>query len=145
MNEEELKKDQLPQILHVKDLQVLLSISHNTAYELVRSGKIRSIRIGRTYKIKNIAMTQYTFYFTNSLFLPGFQNPKIFMKPYIEAIICAIQSENGYKYAEEPSLPHQYIPDCSSFFLHPNTFLSLTSYIPTYHSFLETTLSIKKV
>ena len=29
MNEEELKKDQLPQILHVKDLQVLLSISHN--------------------------------------------------------------------------------------------------------------------
>lgn len=35
------------------------------------------------------AMTQYTFYFTNSLFLPGFQNPKIFMKPYIEAIICA--------------------------------------------------------
>ena len=34
MNEEELKKDQLPQILHVKDLQVLLSISHNTAYEL---------------------------------------------------------------------------------------------------------------
>ena len=31
MNEEELKKDQLPQILHVKDLQVLLSISHNTA------------------------------------------------------------------------------------------------------------------
>ena len=51
MNEEELKKDQLPQILHVKDLQVLLSISHNTAYELVRSGKIRSIRIGRTYKI----------------------------------------------------------------------------------------------
>ena len=59
MNEEELKKDQLPQILHVKDLQVLLSISHNTAYELVRSGKIRSIRIGRTYKIPLDAFTEY--------------------------------------------------------------------------------------
>ena len=53
------KKDQLPQILHVKDLQVLLSISHNTAYELVRSGKIRSIRIGRTYKIPLDAFTEY--------------------------------------------------------------------------------------
>ena len=59
MNEEELKKDQLPQILHVKELQVLLSISHNTAYELVRSGKIRSIRIGRTYKIPLDAFTEY--------------------------------------------------------------------------------------
>ena len=59
MNEEELKKDQLPQILHVKDLQVLLSISHNTAYELVRSGKIRSIRIGRTDKIPLDAFNEY--------------------------------------------------------------------------------------
>lgn len=51
------------------------------------------IKFGSTlselYKIKNIAMTQYAFYFANSLFLPGFQDPKIFMKPYIEAIICA--------------------------------------------------------
>ena len=54
-----IKKDQLPQILHVKDLQVLLSISHNTAYELVRSGKIRSIRIGRTYKIPLDAFNEY--------------------------------------------------------------------------------------
>ena len=42
MNEEELKKDQLPQILHVKDLQVLLSI-----------------RIGRTYKIPLDAFNEY--------------------------------------------------------------------------------------
>lgn len=45
--------------------------------------------LSELYKIKNIAMTQYAFYFANSLFLPGFQDPKIFMKPYIEAIICA--------------------------------------------------------
>ena len=59
MNEEELKKDQLPQILHVKDLQVFLSISHNTAYELVRSWKIRSIRFVSTYKITLDAFTEY--------------------------------------------------------------------------------------
>ena len=57
----ELKKTiaDLPRSLHVKDLQVLLSISHNTAYTLVRSGKIRSIRIGRTYKIPLDAFQEY--------------------------------------------------------------------------------------
>lgn len=50
MNEEELKKDQFPQILHVKDLQVLLSISHNTAYELVRSGKSEASELGAHIK-----------------------------------------------------------------------------------------------
>lgn len=59
MNEKGTKKEQLPQVLHVKDLQVLLSISHNTAYELVRSGKIRSIRIGHTYKIPLEALQEF--------------------------------------------------------------------------------------
>lgn len=59
MNKEKQSGTDLPRILHVKDLQVLLSISHNTAYELVRSGKIRSIRIGRTYKIPLDAFQEY--------------------------------------------------------------------------------------
>ena len=59
MNKEKTTDTDLPRILHVKDLQVLLSISHNTAYELVRSGKIRSIRIGRTYKIPLDAFQEY--------------------------------------------------------------------------------------
>ena len=59
MQEKDIKTENIPQILHVKDLQVLLSISHNTAYELVRSGKIRSVRIGRTYKIPLDAVNEY--------------------------------------------------------------------------------------
>lgn len=46
-------------VFQVKDLMVLLSISENTAYELVRSGTIRSIRIGKTYRIPHEALTEY--------------------------------------------------------------------------------------
>lgn len=46
-------------VLQVKDLVTLLSISHNTAYELVRSGAIRSIRIGRSYRIPQEAVAEY--------------------------------------------------------------------------------------
>lgn len=59
MNKEIRTHEDMPKILHVKDLQTILSISHNTAYALVRSGKIRSIRIGRTYKIPLDAIDEY--------------------------------------------------------------------------------------
>lgn len=49
----------LSPVLRVKDLAALLSISHNTAYALVRSGQIRSIRIGRTYRIPRDAVEDY--------------------------------------------------------------------------------------
>lgn len=39
--------ENLPLVLHVKELAEVLSISQNTAYTLVRSGQIRSIRTGR--------------------------------------------------------------------------------------------------
>lgn len=48
-----------PLVLRVVDLMPLLSISRNTAYELVRSGKIRSIRIGRSYRIPKEAVAEY--------------------------------------------------------------------------------------
>lgn len=51
--------ENLPTVLHVKDLVPLLSISQNTAYALVRSGQIRSIRIGRTYRIPKEAVLEY--------------------------------------------------------------------------------------
>lgn len=49
----------LPLVLHVKDLAKALSISQNTAYELVRSGQIRSIRTGRIYRIPKDALIEY--------------------------------------------------------------------------------------
>ena len=51
--------ENLPLVLHVKDLAKVLSISQNTAYALVRSGQIRSIRTGRTYRIPKDAVIEY--------------------------------------------------------------------------------------
>ncbi len=51
--------EDVPLVLQVKDLVPLLSISHNTAYALVRSGQIRSIRIGRIYQIDREAVIEY--------------------------------------------------------------------------------------
>ncbi len=51
--------EKLPLVLRVEDLSELLSIGRNTAYELVRSGQIRSIRIGRCYRIPRDAVAEY--------------------------------------------------------------------------------------
>ena len=51
--------ENLPLVLHVKDLANVVSISQNTAYALVRSGQIRSIRTGRTYRIPKDAIIEY--------------------------------------------------------------------------------------
>ncbi len=51
--------ERLPAALKVKDLVPLLQVSHNIAYALVRSGQIRSIRIGRTYRIPRDAVIKY--------------------------------------------------------------------------------------
>ncbi|WP_235229933.1 helix-turn-helix domain-containing protein [Oscillibacter valericigenes] len=43
--------EDIPLVLRVEDLSRALGIGRNTAYELVRSGQIRSIRIGRQLRI----------------------------------------------------------------------------------------------
>ena len=51
--------EELPLTLRVEDLMPILGIGRNTAYELVRSGKIRSIRIGRQLRIPKDAIQNY--------------------------------------------------------------------------------------
>ena len=51
--------EKLPLTLRVEDLMPILGIGRNTAYELVRSGKIRSIRIGRQLRIPKDAIQDY--------------------------------------------------------------------------------------
>ena len=51
--------DELPLTLRVEDLMPILDIGRNTAYELVRSGKVRSIRIGRQLRIPKDALIEY--------------------------------------------------------------------------------------
>jgi excisionase family DNA binding protein len=46
-------------ILRVEDLMPLLGIGRNTAYELIHSGQIRSIRIGRQIRIPREALLEF--------------------------------------------------------------------------------------
>lgn len=48
-----------PPVLCVKQVADILSISHNTAYALVRSGQIYSVRVGRSYRIPLDSVIKY--------------------------------------------------------------------------------------
>ena len=49
----------LPMTLRVEELMPILGIGRNTAYELIRSGQIRSIRIGRQNRIPRDALLEF--------------------------------------------------------------------------------------
>lgn len=51
--------EELPLVLTVEDLMPVLGIGRNTAYDLVRSGQIQSLRIGRKIRIPRNAVIQY--------------------------------------------------------------------------------------
>ena len=51
--------EDLPLTMRVEDLMPVLRIGRNVAYELVRSGKIRSIRVGRSIRIPREAVIDY--------------------------------------------------------------------------------------
>ena len=51
--------DDLPLALRVEDLMPILGIGRNTAYELVRSGQIRSIRVGRKIRVPKDAVADF--------------------------------------------------------------------------------------
>ena len=49
----------LPMTLRVEELMPILGIGRNTAYELIRSGQLRSIRIGRQIRIPRDALLEF--------------------------------------------------------------------------------------
>lgn len=51
--------DDLPVTLHVEELMPILGIGRNTAYELVRSGRLRSIRVGRQIRIPKAEVLRF--------------------------------------------------------------------------------------
>ena len=48
-----------PDIVNVEQLQTMLNIKRTKAYELLKNGQIKSIRIGRDYKIAKINVIRY--------------------------------------------------------------------------------------
>ena len=51
--------DDLPLVLRVEDLMPVLSIGRNTAYELVRCGRIRSFRVNKQIRILKDAVVEF--------------------------------------------------------------------------------------
>ena len=51
--------EELPLVLRVEDLMPILDIGRNTAYALVRSGKIRSVKVGSHLRIPRDALIEF--------------------------------------------------------------------------------------
>lgn len=51
--------DELPLTLTIKEAGDALGISHNTTYALVRSGRLRHVRLGRAFRIPKEALIEY--------------------------------------------------------------------------------------
>lgn len=51
--------DDLPLVLRVEDLAVVLGISRNSAYRLIRENQVRSIRVGSAIRIPRSAIIEF--------------------------------------------------------------------------------------
>ena len=51
--------NQYPPVLSVKQVAEILAVSNNTAYALVRSEQIHSVRVGRSYRVPLDAVVDY--------------------------------------------------------------------------------------
>ena len=51
--------DQYPDLLTIKDLQKALRVGRSKAYELIRSGEIRSIKIRNAIRIPKVSIVDY--------------------------------------------------------------------------------------
>ena len=59
MTERPTSFDDLPLTLRVEELMPIFGVGRNTAYELVRSGQIRSIRVGRQLRVPKDAVQDF--------------------------------------------------------------------------------------
>ncbi len=50
--------EELPLVLRVEDLMPILHVGRNAAYAMVRSGQIRSIKIGHQFRIPREAIQE---------------------------------------------------------------------------------------
>lgn len=58
-NENYCSANDLPLILKIDDLMEILEIGRNTAYELIRSGRVYSIRVGNQIRIPKQAVLTF--------------------------------------------------------------------------------------
>lgn len=58
MTEPTLNMDNAPDVLTVEQMRKILGIGRTAAYEVVRRGKIRTIRAGRLIKVPKLALIE---------------------------------------------------------------------------------------
>lgn len=51
--------EDLPLVLRVEDLMPILGVGRSNAYALVRSGQVRSVRIGHQFRIPREAVQEF--------------------------------------------------------------------------------------
>lgn len=54
-----IKPESIPLVLSVPELAAVLGIGRNSAYHLVKAGKIRCIRIGKNIRIPQAALLEF--------------------------------------------------------------------------------------
>lgn len=59
MNRNQITPENLPLVLSVSDLAEVLHIGRNAAYDLVNTGQIRCIRIGKNIRIPQSALMEF--------------------------------------------------------------------------------------
>ena len=52
-------REQLPMVLRVDELMPVLKIGRNAAYELIRSGQLKTLRIGSSYRIPRSELLRF--------------------------------------------------------------------------------------
>ena len=58
-NDNPTLREQLPMVLRVDELMPVLKIGRNAAYALVRSGQIKALRIGNSYRIPRSELLRF--------------------------------------------------------------------------------------
>lgn len=51
--------DDYPMSLRVEDVQAILGVARNSAYALVKSGSLRSVRVGRSIRISKSELARF--------------------------------------------------------------------------------------
>ncbi len=61
MNEYNNILSDYPDVLLPEDLMTILKIGRNTTYKILKEGIIKSIKVGRNYKIPKLFIIEYLF------------------------------------------------------------------------------------
>lgn len=54
-----MTREELPEVMEVKDIQVFLRISRNTAYDLIKRKEFPTLKIGRLLRIRRNSFLEW--------------------------------------------------------------------------------------